>query len=238
MATSSSPVEVAVIGSARIGPGTPATTTPSGSARRWPTTAGPSSPAGTAALMGATASGAAAARGGHTVGCRCDLGSTWARRQPRRTAVERRLLPNECVTCCRPTSSSVCPAVSVPRPRPARVWAAVQTEPGSAGLVLVGADVGPPASTLRPSLVIDPADLALAHCVAAWTTWSPSSAICSIIPTAALGPRVALRSPSRPSRDQVWANRPSFPGRGRSRSGAPAGPRRSTPPRWSRRAGR
>ncbi len=165
MDTSSSPVEVAVIGSARIGPGDArhddavrlgAALADAG----WTVVTG-----GYGGLMGATASGAAS-RGGHTVGLPM---RPWQHLEPDAHHAELRWSDDYAERMRHLLQADV--VVGLPGgvgtlAEASGVWAAVQTEPGSAGLVLVGDNWGRLVEGFARELVIDPADLALAHCVA------------------------------------------------------------------------
>jgi uncharacterized protein (TIGR00730 family) len=163
--TSSSRVEVAVIGSARIGPGDSrhddairlgAALADAG----WTVMTG-----GYGGLMGATASGAAA-HGGHTVGLPM---RPWQHLTPDAHHAElrwsddyaermRHLLRADVVVALPGGVGTLAEASGV--------WAAVQTEPGSAGLVLVGDAWARLLDAFAEELVIDPDDCALAHSVA------------------------------------------------------------------------
>ena len=168
MATSSSPadhrVEVGVIGSARIGPDDPryaeAERLGQALAREgWAVVTG-----GYGGLMGAT-SGGAAAVGGHTVGLPM---SAWEHLAPHESNAElrwsadyaerlRHLLTCEVVVALPGGIGTLSEA--------AIVWAAAQTEPGAAALVLVGSDWSDVHRTIGTGLVVDPDDLPLAVCV-------------------------------------------------------------------------
>ncbi len=175
MATSSSPadrtgtapvaVEVAVIGSARIGPedGRYADAVRLGAALAgagWTVVTG-----GYGGLMGAAASGAAGA-GGHTVGLPM---RAWDHLTPHADHAElrwsadyaermRHLLGATAVVALPGGVGTLAEASAV--------WAAVQTEPGAASLVLVGDGWRRLVDAFGAELVVGPADLALAHTVA------------------------------------------------------------------------
>jgi uncharacterized protein (TIGR00730 family) len=164
VATSSSPVEIAVIGSARIGPGDSrydealqlgGELADAG----WTVITG-----GYGGLMGATATGAAA-RGGHTIGLPM---RPWEHLTPHDSHAElrwsedyaermRHLLRARIVVGLPGGVGTLAEASSV--------WAAVQTEPGSASLVLVGAGWSRLLDAFARELVVDEADVALAHAV-------------------------------------------------------------------------
>jgi predicted Rossmann-fold nucleotide-binding protein len=113
-------------------------------------------------LMGATAAGAAS-RGGHTVGLPM---RAWTHLEPDAHHAElrwsddyaermRHLLQADVVVALPGGVGTLAEASAV--------WAAVQTEPGSANLVLVGAGWGRLVQAFTEDLVIDAADVALAH---------------------------------------------------------------------------
>lgn len=164
MDTSSSPVEIAVIGSARIGPGDPrhADAVRLGSALAqagWTVMTG-----GYGGLMGATASGAAAS-GGHTVGLPM---SAWDHLAPDPHHVELRWSEDYAERMRHLLAATV--VVALPGgvgtlAEASSVWAAVQTEPGSAALILVGEGWRRLRDAFGAELVIDAADLQLAHTV-------------------------------------------------------------------------
>jgi uncharacterized protein (TIGR00730 family) len=165
VATSSSPVEIAVIGSARIRAGDPRhdDAVRLGAAladEGWTVMTG-----GYGGLMGAAAAGAVS-RGGHTVGLPM---RAWTHLQPDASHAELRwsndyaermghLLRADIVVALPGGVGTLAEASGV--------WAAVQTEPGSAGLVLVGPGWARLLGAFAQDLVVDPADLALAHAVA------------------------------------------------------------------------
>jgi hypothetical protein len=158
-------VEVAVIGSARIGPEDPryADAQRLGAAlagQGWVVMTG-----GYGGLMGAAASGAAAA-GGQTVGLPM---RAWSHLTPHQDHTElrwsedyaermRHLLAATAVVALPGGVGTLAEASSV--------WAAVQTEPGAASLVLVGDPWRRLVDAFGTELVVGPADLALAHTVA------------------------------------------------------------------------
>jgi uncharacterized protein (TIGR00730 family) len=168
VATSSSPadrrVEVGVIGSARIEPGDPryreAERLGRALAREgWVVVTG-----GYGGLMGAT-SGGAAAVGGHTVGLPM---SDWKHLAPHESNAElrwsadyaerlRHLLTADAVVALPGGIGTLSEA--------AIVWAAAQTEPAAAALVLVGDAWADVHRAVGDGLVVDPDDLALAICV-------------------------------------------------------------------------
>lgn len=169
MATSSSPadrpVEIGVIGSARIGPDDPryADAERLGralAAEGWAVVTG-----GYGGLMGATSAGASAA-GGHTVGLPM---SDWKHLTPHESNVElrwsadyaerlRHLLSADAVVAL-PGGIGTLSEASI-------VWAAAQTEPTAAALVLVGDAWQEVRDAIAAGLVVDQDDVALARCVA------------------------------------------------------------------------
>lgn len=162
MDTSSSPVEIAVIGSARIRSGDPR----HDDARRlggaladagWTVLTG-----GYGGLMGATASGAIS-RGGHTVGLPM---RAWQHLEPDPNHAELRWSDDYAERMRYLLQADV--VIGLPGgvgtlAEASAVWAAVQTEPGSASLVLVGDGWGRLLHAFTEELVIDSADVALAH---------------------------------------------------------------------------
>jgi uncharacterized protein (TIGR00730 family) len=162
VATSSSPVEIAVIGSARIGAGDPRHDDAvrlggALAAEGWTVMTG-----GYGGLMGAVASGAAA-QGGHTVGLPM---RAWEHLQPDTNHVELRWSEDYAERMRHLLSARV--VVALPGgvgtlAEASAVWAAAQTEPGSAGLVVVGAGWARLLEAFARELVVDPADLGLAH---------------------------------------------------------------------------
>ena len=158
MATSSSPVEVAVLGSARIAPGDPR----HDDARRlgralaeqdWTVVTG-----GYGGLMAATASGAADA-GGRTVGLPM---TPWEHLTPDAHHGELRWSQDYAQRLAFLLAADV--AVALPGgigtlAEAAGVWAAAQTEPGTARLVLVGPGWQRLIDAFRAELVVDERDL-------------------------------------------------------------------------------
>jgi len=155
-----SPVEVAVLGSARIGPGDPRHDQAGRLGRLlaeegWTVVTG-----GYGGLMAATARGAAAA-GGHTVGLPM---SGWAHLTPDPGNAELRwsddyqqrlgFLLGTGVAIALPGGVGTLSEAAV-------VWAAAQTEPGAARLVLVGPSWRRLIGTFASELVVDAQDLAL-----------------------------------------------------------------------------
>jgi uncharacterized protein (TIGR00730 family) len=171
VATSSSPadaghppIEVGVIGSARIAPGDPryADAERLGralAAEGWAVVTG-----GYGGLMGATSSAAAAA-GGHTVGLPM---ADWKHLTPHGSNVELRWSADyaerlrHLLTCA---AVVALPGGIGTLSEAAIVWAAAQTEPGAASLVLVGDAWTDVHRAIGDGLVVDPDDLALAVCV-------------------------------------------------------------------------
>jgi uncharacterized protein (TIGR00730 family) len=172
VATSSSPaessdvvVEIGVIGSARIGPDDPRYADAERLGRAlagegWAVVTG-----GYGGLMGATSSAASAA-GGHTVGL---VMSDWKHLAPHESNAElrwsadyserlRHLLTCDVVVALPGGIGTLSEA--------AIVWAAAQTEPGAASLVLVGQDWADVHAAIGAGLVVDHDDLMLADCVA------------------------------------------------------------------------
>jgi uncharacterized protein (TIGR00730 family) len=173
VATSSSPadatagraVEVAVIGSARIGPGDPryADAERLGralAAEGWTVVTG-----GYGGLMGATSAGAAAA-GGHTVGLPM---SVWKHLAPHESNAELRWAEDYAARLRYLMAADVVVALHGgigTLSEAAMVWAAAQTEPDAAQLVLVGDAWRGVRDAIGTGLVVDSDDLALARCVA------------------------------------------------------------------------
>lgn len=169
MATSSSQaettVEIGVIGSARIGPDdqryAEAERLGRALAREgWAVVTG-----GYGGLMGAVA-GAAAAVGGHTVGLPM---SDWKHLTPHESNAElrwsadyaerlRHLLGAEAVVAL-PGGIGTLSEASI-------VWAAAQTEPSAAALILVGDAWREVRDAIESRLVVDGHDVSLARCVA------------------------------------------------------------------------
>jgi uncharacterized protein (TIGR00730 family) len=170
--TSSSPadpdrgaaVEIGVIGSARIGPSDPRFVDAEELGRAlagegWTVVTG-----GYGGLMGAT-SGAAAAAGGHTVGLPM---SDWKHLTPHESNAELRWSVDYAERLRFLMSTDV--VVALPGgigtlSEAAMVWAAAQTEPHAARLLLVGARWRDVRDAIEASLVVDAADLSLARCV-------------------------------------------------------------------------
>ncbi len=168
MATSSSPadtsIEIGVIGSARIGPDDPRYADAERLGRAlagegWAVVTG-----GYGGLMGATSSAASAA-GGHTVGLPM---SDWQHLVPHESNAELRWSADYAERLRHLLTADV--VVALPGgigtlSEAAIVWAAAQTEPGAASLVLVGADWSDVHRAIGAGLVVDPDDLSLAVCV-------------------------------------------------------------------------
>ena len=164
MGTSSSPadgaVEVAVLGSARIGEDDPRYD----DARRlgrllaeqgWAVVTG-----GYGGLMGATSSGAAAA-GGRTVGLPM---SAWAHLTPHPSNAKLRWsddYPQRLAFLLRTRVVIALPGGVGTLAEAAAVWAAAQTEPGTARLVLAGPSWRRLLGAFAVELVVDARDLAL-----------------------------------------------------------------------------
>jgi uncharacterized protein (TIGR00730 family) len=194
VATSSSPaenarsVEIGVIGSARIGPGDvryddAARLGTALAGEGWVVVTG-----GYGGLMGAT-SGGAAAVGGHTVGLPM---SDWKHLTPHESIAElrwsvdyaerlRHLLTCDVVVALPGGIGTLSEA--------AIVWAAAQTEPEAAQLVLVGDDWADVHRAVGAGLVVDPGDLALARCVATVDDVVDAVRAALSVPHANRGPR-------------------------------------------------
>jgi uncharacterized protein (TIGR00730 family) len=171
VATSSSPadparssIEVGVIGSARIAPDDPRYADAERLGRAlagegWAVVTG-----GYGGLMGATSSAAAAA-GGHTVGLPM---ADWKHLTPHESNAELRWSADyaerlrHLLTC---SAVVALPGGIGTLSEAAIVWAAAQTEPGAASLVLVGEAWADVHRAIGDGLVVDPDDLALAVCV-------------------------------------------------------------------------
>ena len=162
MATSSSPVEpeIAVLGSARIGPGDPRHDAKGkqAAARRagWTVVTG-----GFGGLLMAAVSRGAAAAGGRTVGLPM---SAWAHLTPDASNAELRWSDDYAQRLSFLLATRV--AVALPGgigtlAEAAAVWAAAQTEPGTARLVLVGPAWRRLVAAFASELVVDGKDLAL-----------------------------------------------------------------------------
>ncbi|MBO0843879.1 MAG: LOG family protein [Nocardioides sp.] len=172
MATSSSPaktragdtIEVGVIGSARIDPGDPryADAERLGralAAEGWTVVTG-----GYGGMMGATCAGAAAPRG-PTVGLPM---SDWKHLTPHESNAELRWAVDYAERIRLLLASDV--VVALPGgigtlSEAAMVWAAAQTEPDAAQLILVGEQWRELRDAIGTGLVVDSDDLALARCV-------------------------------------------------------------------------
>ncbi|MFL6099201.1 MAG: LOG family protein [Actinomycetales bacterium] len=167
MATSSSPaspamVEVAVIGSARIGPedGRYEEAVRLGAAladQGWTVITG-----GYGGLMGATATGARS-RGGHTVGLPM---RAWDHLEPHGSNAELRWSVDYAERMRHLLAATV--VVALPGgvgtlAEAGAVWAAAQTEPDAASLVVVGPGWARLLEAFGRELVVDAADLALAR---------------------------------------------------------------------------
>jgi len=159
-----SPVEIGVIGSARIGPDDPRYADAERLGRAlagegWAVVTG-----GYGGLMGAIA-GAAAAVGGHTVGLPM---SDWKHLSPHESNAELRWSADyaerlrHLLTC---DAVVALPGGIGTLSEAAIVWAAAQTEPGAPSLVLVGDAWADVHRAIERGLVVDPDDLALAVCV-------------------------------------------------------------------------
>jgi uncharacterized protein (TIGR00730 family) len=172
VATSSSPadpgahrtVEVGVIGSARIAASDPRYVDAERLGRAlagegWTVVTG-----GYGGLMGAV-SGAAASVGGHTVGLPM---SDWKHLTPHESNAELRWSVDYAERLRYLMSTDV--VVALPGgigtlSEAAMVWAAAQTEPQAARLLLVGARWHDVRDAIESNLVVDAADLSLARCV-------------------------------------------------------------------------
>jgi uncharacterized protein (TIGR00730 family) len=162
VATSSSPVEIAVIGSARIGSPDPryddaVRLGAALAAEGWTVMTG-----GYGGLMGAVASGAVA-QGGHTVGLPM---RAWDHLQPDANHAELRWSEDYAERMRYLLAATV--VVALPGgvgtlAEASAVWAAAQTEPGSAGLVVVGAGWARLIEAFGRELVVDADDLGLVH---------------------------------------------------------------------------
>lgn len=160
MATSSSPVEIAVIGSARVSAEDPRYDDAVRlgvllADQGWTVVTG-----GYGGLMGATASGARS-RGGHTVGLPM---RAWEHLQPHDSHAELRWSTDYAERMRHLLAATV--VVALPGgvgtlAEAGSVWAAAQTEPGSAALVVVGTGWSRLLEAFARELVVDDADLAL-----------------------------------------------------------------------------
>jgi uncharacterized protein (TIGR00730 family) len=157
-------IEIGVIGSARITPDDPRYADAERLGRAlagegWAVVTG-----GYGGLMGATSGGAAAA-GGHTVGLPM---SDWKHLEPHASNAELRWAADYAERLRHLMAADV--VVALPGgigtlSEAAMVWAAAQTEPDAAQLVLVGDDWRRVRDAVGAGLVVDDADLALARCV-------------------------------------------------------------------------
>jgi uncharacterized protein (TIGR00730 family) len=172
VATSSSPadttpghsVEVGVIGSARIAPDDPRYADAERLGRSladqgWTVVTG-----GYGGLMGATAAGAAAA-GGHTVGLPM---SGWQHLTPHESNAELRWAVDYAERLRYLLAADV--VIALPGgigtlSEATMVWAAAQTEPDAAQLILVGEPWREVRDAIGAGLVVDSEDVALARCV-------------------------------------------------------------------------
>jgi uncharacterized protein (TIGR00730 family) len=162
VATSSSPVEIAVIGSARIKSDDPRYDDGVRlgavlAAEGWTVMTG-----GYGGLMGAVASGAVA-QGGHTIGLPM---RAWDHLQPDPNHAELRWSDDYAERMRHLLAARV--VVALPGgvgtlAEASAVWAAAQTEPGSASLVVVGAGWARLLEAFGRELVVDASDLGLAH---------------------------------------------------------------------------
>jgi uncharacterized protein (TIGR00730 family) len=171
VATSSSPadlprgrIEIGVIGSARIGPDDPRYADAERLGRAlagegWTVVTG-----GYGGLMGATSSGAATV-GGHTVGLPM---SDWKHLEPHASNAELRWAEDYAARLRHLMAADV--VVALPGgigtlSEAAMVWAAAQTEPDAAQLLLVGAEWRGVRDAIGAGMVVDSDDLELAGCV-------------------------------------------------------------------------
>ncbi len=193
MATSSSPAEsgaaeIAVLGSARIGPGDPRHDAAGRLGRLlaeqgWTVVTG-----GYGGLMAATASGAAAA-GGRTVGLPM---SPWAHLTPHPSHAELRWsedYPQRQAFLLATRVAVALPGGIGTLAEAAAVWAAAQTEPGTARLVLVGPSWRRLTGAFARELVVDEQDLALPVLVDEVESVIPAVRRLLEAPTPALGAR-------------------------------------------------
>jgi uncharacterized protein (TIGR00730 family) len=158
-------IEVAVIGSARLRPEDEAYQDAVRLGRAlagegWTVVTG-----GYGGLMGATSSGAAEA-GGHTVGLPM---SAWTHLAPHESNAEVRWAGDYAERLRHLMAADV--VVALPGgigtlSEAAMVWAAAQTEPGAAQLVMVGRPWEAIRDVVGEHLVADPSDVAIARCVA------------------------------------------------------------------------
>jgi len=157
-------IEVGVIGSARITPEDARYADAERLGRAlaeqgWAVVTG-----GYGGLMGATSGGASAA-GGHTVGLPM---SDWKHLTPHESNAELRWASDYAERIRHLLAADV--VVALPGgigtlSEAAMVWAAAQTEPGAAHVVLVGAEWARVRDVVGAELVVDDADVALARCV-------------------------------------------------------------------------
>ena len=153
---------VAVLGSARLGPGRPALARGASlgaalGAAGWAVMTG-----GYGGLMAATAQGAAEA-GAVVIGLPM---TAWAGLEPSEHVSELRwsaTTPSGWATSSGRTSSSACRAASARLAEATIVWSAAQTEPGAARLVLLGKDWRHLVETFADHLVVGQEDLRLAR---------------------------------------------------------------------------
>ncbi len=192
MATNSSPaetgIEIAVLGSARIGPGDPRHDAAGNLGRLlaeegWTVVTG-----GYGGLMAAVSRGAAAA-GGRTVGLPM---SPWAHLTPDASHAELRWSDDYAQRLAFLLATRV--AVALPGgigtlAEAAAVWAAAQTEPGTARLVLVGPAWRRLVAAFASDLVVDDKDLALPVLVDEVEAAIPAVRRLLEAPTPALGAR-------------------------------------------------
>ncbi|MGN6793703.1 MAG: LOG family protein [Streptosporangiaceae bacterium] len=193
MATSSSqaepaPVEIAVLGSARIGPGDPRHDDAQRlgallAAQGWTVVTG-----GYGGLMAAVARGASAA-GGRTIGLPM---REWRHLTPDAGCAELRWSASYAERLGHLLATRV--AIALPGgvgtlAEGSAVWAAAQTEPGAAQLVLVGPAWGALMDAFARELVIGPQDLALPVVVKEMAAVIPAVQRLLETPAAALGAR-------------------------------------------------
>jgi len=182
------PVEIGVLGSARIGPGDPRHDAARTLGRLlagqgWTVVTG-----GYGGLMAATSSGAAAA-GGRTVGLPM---SPWVHLTPDPSHAELRWSEDYAQRLAFLLATRV--AVALPGgigtlAEAAAVWAAAQTEPGTARLVLVGPSWRRLVGALASELVVDDHDLALPKMVDEIEAVIPAVQGLLDVPTPPLGAR-------------------------------------------------
>ncbi|GAA1925975.1 LOG family protein [Nocardioides hwasunensis] len=158
-------VEIAVIGSARLGPDDEVYQDAVRLGRALATEGWTVVTGGYGGLMGATSSGAAAA-GGHTVGLPM---SAWTHLTPHESNAEVRWAADYAERLRHLMAADV--VVALPGglgtlAEAAMVWGAAQTEPDAAQLVMVGQPWQDVRDVVGAGLIVDPADLAIARCVA------------------------------------------------------------------------